>query len=80
MKPSLTAQIITDKLLKEDPFNMAVLLGRPNLEKLVDIVLLLQEKLRADSSGATVRGMAPAIYDPKLKRNRTLTDEELDNA
>ena len=79
-KASLTAQLIADKLLREDPFNLVVLLGRPNTEKLIDFVLVLADKVRHDLDKTHTRGLAAQSYDPKLKRKRKLTDEELDNA
>jgi hypothetical protein len=79
-RTSLTAQLIADRLLRQDPFNLAVLLGRPTVEKLVDFVINLHDQVRSDLDRQSARGLAPSTYDPKLKRPRKLTDEELDNA
>jgi hypothetical protein len=79
MKPSLTAQLITDRLLRQDPFNLAVLLGRPTLEKLVDFIIALHDQVRADLDKKSTRGLAPTKYNPTQRRQVKITDEELDN-
>jgi hypothetical protein len=79
-KASLTAQLIADKLLREDPFNLVVLLGRPNTEKMIDFVLRIADSVRADLDKKSTRGLAPTKYDPAQRRQVKITDEELDNA
>lgn len=78
-KVSITAQIITDKVLKADLLPLEMLLGRKNLEQVVELVLLTHAKMRADQS-REARGMKPNMYDPKLGHYRPMTDEEQDNA
>jgi len=78
MKISLTAQLITDKVLKADLLPLELLLGRKNLEQVVELVLLTHAKMRADQS-RDIRGMTPTKFDPIMGHQRTMTDEELDN-
>jgi hypothetical protein len=76
-KVSLTAQIITDKLVKADILPLELLLGRKNLEQVVELVLLINHQLAGTAPNP--RGMTPNKFDPKLGHQRTMTDEELDN-